>query len=297
MNSSWAVRVNRRELVELQVDGTHGSAVAGLRHCTRPAPRRHAHAGVEPGPARPDRLSAPSGPRSRTTGVRQRLQGPVGAVPAGRSRPARRSPGTWPRAPRACSSPSSRCSPRPRGAGWTCPELPRERAGHPPVALPGRTPSRSTSRTPPLGRRGSPAAAHVVADPRPAHVAARPDGSIDWEATLAFREYLWAHGFGGRRGDGHRAARHGAGLGRGPGADPARPRPGPAGGGLIACGAGTDQLPPGPHPLPAIVGAVRGAARVGPGRRAPRSILMASRALAASARSARDYLERLRPAC
>jgi predicted dehydrogenase len=33
VNSSWAVRVNRRELVELQVDGTTGSAVAGLRHC------------------------------------------------------------------------------------------------------------------------------------------------------------------------------------------------------------------------------------------------------------------------
>ena len=33
VNSSWAVRVNRRELVELHVDGTSGSAVAGLRHC------------------------------------------------------------------------------------------------------------------------------------------------------------------------------------------------------------------------------------------------------------------------
>jgi predicted dehydrogenase len=33
VNSSWAVRVNRRELLELQVDGTHGTAVAGLRHC------------------------------------------------------------------------------------------------------------------------------------------------------------------------------------------------------------------------------------------------------------------------
>jgi predicted dehydrogenase len=33
VNSSWAVRVNRRELLELQVDGTHGSAVAGLRSC------------------------------------------------------------------------------------------------------------------------------------------------------------------------------------------------------------------------------------------------------------------------
>ncbi len=33
VNSSWAVRVNRRELLELQVDGTGGSAVAGLRNC------------------------------------------------------------------------------------------------------------------------------------------------------------------------------------------------------------------------------------------------------------------------
>ncbi|MBM6978160.1 MAG: Gfo/Idh/MocA family oxidoreductase [Actinomyces succiniciruminis] len=33
LNSSWAVRVHRRELVEFQVDGTHGSAVAGLFHC------------------------------------------------------------------------------------------------------------------------------------------------------------------------------------------------------------------------------------------------------------------------
>jgi predicted dehydrogenase len=33
INSSWCVRVNRDELVEFQVDGTHGSAVAGLREC------------------------------------------------------------------------------------------------------------------------------------------------------------------------------------------------------------------------------------------------------------------------
>ncbi len=33
VNSSWAVRVNRRELLELQVDGTVASAVAGLRDC------------------------------------------------------------------------------------------------------------------------------------------------------------------------------------------------------------------------------------------------------------------------
>lgn len=33
INSSWAVRVHRDELVEFQIDGTHGSAVAGLNTC------------------------------------------------------------------------------------------------------------------------------------------------------------------------------------------------------------------------------------------------------------------------
>ncbi len=33
INSSWAVRVHRDELVEFQIDGTDGSAVAGLREC------------------------------------------------------------------------------------------------------------------------------------------------------------------------------------------------------------------------------------------------------------------------
>lgn len=33
VNSSWCVRVNRDELVEFQVDGELGSAVAGLRGC------------------------------------------------------------------------------------------------------------------------------------------------------------------------------------------------------------------------------------------------------------------------
>jgi len=34
INSSWAVRVKRDDLLEIQVDGTEGSAVAGLRECT-----------------------------------------------------------------------------------------------------------------------------------------------------------------------------------------------------------------------------------------------------------------------
>lgn len=39
MNSSWCVRVRRDDLLTLQVDGTKGSAVAGLRQCwIQPAP-------------------------------------------------------------------------------------------------------------------------------------------------------------------------------------------------------------------------------------------------------------------
>ncbi|MFF5180082.1 Gfo/Idh/MocA family protein [Micromonospora sp. NPDC000316] len=44
LNSSWAVRVYRDELVEFQVDGTEGSAVAGLRRC------RVQHRAVTPKP-------------------------------------------------------------------------------------------------------------------------------------------------------------------------------------------------------------------------------------------------------
>jgi predicted dehydrogenase len=44
INSSWTVRVNRDELVEFQVDGTQGSAVAGLRGC------RIQHRGATPKP-------------------------------------------------------------------------------------------------------------------------------------------------------------------------------------------------------------------------------------------------------
>ena len=41
-NSSWTVRVRRDDLLTLQVDGTHGSAVAGLRDCVAQ------HAGATP---------------------------------------------------------------------------------------------------------------------------------------------------------------------------------------------------------------------------------------------------------
>ncbi|MGA4841827.1 Gfo/Idh/MocA family protein [Streptomyces sp. G45] len=73
INSSWAVRVHRDELVEFQVDGTDGSAVAGLRSCrvqhraTTPRPvwnpdLPHTHPFREQWQEVPDDPDAPDGP-------------------------------------------------------------------------------------------------------------------------------------------------------------------------------------------------------------------------------------------
>jgi hypothetical protein len=123
-----------------------------------------------------------------------------------------------------------------------------------------------------------------------AHLAAFSDGSIDWESTMRFREHLWAHGFGvaeamdtAQRGMGlsfsqareliavsaARAAEHGV---------------------AIASGAGTDQLAASPHSLREIIRAYADQVELVQAS-GSQVILMASRALAASARSAADYLE------
>ena len=86
INSSWAVRVDRDELVEFQVDGMHGSAVAGLFGCRDPAPRRHPEAGVEPRRADRPGLPRPVAGGARQPGVRQRVPRAVGAVPPRRRR-------------------------------------------------------------------------------------------------------------------------------------------------------------------------------------------------------------------
>ena len=49
INSSWSFRVYRDELFSLQVDGTLGSAVAGLRECRDAAPCEYAASGLESG--------------------------------------------------------------------------------------------------------------------------------------------------------------------------------------------------------------------------------------------------------
>jgi predicted dehydrogenase len=80
-NSSWATRVRRDDLLTVQVDGTHGSAVAGLRDCWIQ------HYGNTPRPpgtrtCRSRSTSSTAGQAARAGELRQRLQGAVGAVPA-----------------------------------------------------------------------------------------------------------------------------------------------------------------------------------------------------------------------
>ncbi len=123
-----------------------------------------------------------------------------------------------------------------------------------------------------------------------AHVAATPDGEIDWAATIAFREYLWEHGFAVA--EAMDTAQRGMGLSW-PQARELIMRSAARAAELrtpIACGAGTDQLSDGPHPLPDIISAYAEqlAAVQDAGAEV---ILMASRALAASARSREDYLD------
>jgi hypothetical protein len=133
------------------------------------------------------------------------------------------------------------------------------------------------------------AAAHVVADPCAA-IDPWVQSAVDWDATLAFRRHLWAHGFGvaeamdtAQRGMGldwptslllvKRSVAEAHGV---PGA-------------VVVSGAGTDHLPAGANlALDDIVAAyeMQCAAIEAVGGRI---ILMASRALAACARSPDDY--------
>ncbi|MGG2462947.1 dihydrodipicolinate synthase family protein [Streptomyces sp. RGM 3693] len=87
------------------------------------------------------------------------------------------------------------------------------------------------------------AAAHVVADP---HADTTPDGpaALDWDATLAFRHHLWAHGLGVA--EAMDTAQRGMGLDWAGAAELIRRSSAEARavGGHLACGTGTDQLPP-----------------------------------------------------
>jgi hypothetical protein len=123
------------------------------------------------------------------------------------------------------------------------------------------------------------AAAHVVADPL------GEPGALDWEATLAFRQHLWAHGLGVA--EAMDTAQRGMGLSWAVARELIR-RSAAEAGGRLAAGAGTD------HVAATRLAEVRAAYEEqcefveGTGAQA---IVMASRALAAIARGPDDYRE------
>lgn len=131
------------------------------------------------------------------------------------------------------------------------------------------------------------AAAHVVADPYGENVPGAP-AAIDWDATLAFRAHLFRYGLGVA--EAMDTAQRNMGL------DWAATRElitrsaaqAQAAGARIASGAGTDHLPVGPASLEDVTnGYLEQVAFVeGAGSQV---IVMASRHLAAAARTAEDY--------
>src|SRR5579859_2598418 len=98
----------------------------------------------------------------------------------------------------------------------------------------------------PLHSRVAYAAAHVVCDPLAA-INPTLEIAIDWDATLAYRHYLWSLGFSVA--EAMDTAQRGMGLDWAATQELIRRALAEARavGGGIACGAGTDQLAPGPH--------------------------------------------------
>jgi len=135
------------------------------------------------------------------------------------------------------------------------------------------------------------AAAHVVADPL-ANIDPWLGTAIDWDATIAYRRYLWEQGFGVA--EAMDTAQRGMGLDW-PTSLELIGRTVAASRGVrdvvVFSGAGTDGLAPDPEGsiervIDAYVAQCAAIERLG-----GRIIVMASRALAACARSADDYLD------
>jgi hypothetical protein len=139
----------------------------------------------------------------------------------------------------------------------------------------------------PLRSRVILAACHVVADP----MAGNAPGSaaaLDWEATLAYRRHVWRYGLGVA--EAMDTAQRGMGLDW-PGARELIRRSAAeaaAVGGMLACGAGTDQLAGPASSLDQVAAAYEEQCAVIEDAGA-QVIVMASRALARLARGADDY--------
>jgi hypothetical protein len=141
----------------------------------------------------------------------------------------------------------------------------------------------------PIACRIAYAAAHVVGDPL-ADADPTTRTAIDWDATLAYRRHLWAHGLAVA--EAMDTAQRGMGLDWLASQELIRRSlaEARAAGGVVACGAGTDHLAPGAGVTLDDVErayAEQCAFVEGCGGRV---ILMASRALARAARTPDDYL-------
>jgi Protein of unknown function (DUF993) len=144
--------------------------------------------------------------------------------------------------------------------------------------------------TAPTFNRIAYAAAHVVVDPSRAYEPSGDTPCVDWDATLAFRSYLYGLGF--KVAEAMDTAQRGMGIGWPTAAElirrsiaHARSIPGAD----LACGAGTDHLDSSrSHTLAEIVEGYKEQFEVIESA-GGRPIMMASRALCTAARSAEDY--------
>lgn len=134
------------------------------------------------------------------------------------------------------------------------------------------------------------AAAHVVPHPLGDNSPTSP-ARLDWDATLAYRRHLWSLGFS--IAEAMDTAQRGMGLDWAASQELIRRSLAEARsvGGGIACGAGTDHLLPSPGLTLDRVKAAYEEQVEFVESQGGRIILMASRALAACARNADDYLE------
>ncbi|HLZ25855.1 MAG TPA: dihydrodipicolinate synthase family protein [Chloroflexota bacterium] len=153
-------------------------------------------------------------------------------------------------------------------------------------------PSPWPARARPPRTRVAMAAAHVVADPL-ASVDPWLDATLDWDATLAYRRHLWDLGFSVA--EAMDTAQRGTGLDWSASRDLIRRSLAEAraygAADRIASGAGTDHLAGGTmYPLDQVIGAYAEQCEFVEAC-GGRIILMASRALAASATSADDYAQ------
>jgi hypothetical protein len=150
-------------------------------------------------------------------------------------------------------------------------------------------PAAFEARAEPPASRVALAAAHVVADP----LACEPGGPavLDWDATLAFRRHLWAHGLGVA--EAMDTAQRGMGLDWPAARELIRRSAAEARacGGRIGAGASTDHVEPGAlRSLADVRAAYEEQCTFVEGEGA-QAIVMASRPLATIARSADDYRE------